>query len=321
MGDVIKLTDTNASRIAAEFVNARIRAGSPVMGMVMTLVVVVDAAEAQQAMRIAETACRAHPARILGVVLGDGRGKPVVDAQISTGAHGGGETALIKLSGGVVRHPESVVLPLLLPDSPVVAWWPSDHPENPADDPIGRLATRRITDAAFVSRGKRQAMIGQCEVYAPGNSDLAWTRITPWRALLAASLDQHPLKVTSASVSAERISPSADLLVAWLTQRLKVQVERRNSDGPGITDVTMTTREGSIELIRQDGRLAQFRSPGKPDRPVALRRLGPAELLAEELRHLDEDDIYADTARWLAKQSAGKKAKGSRTKKTASGTS
>ena len=298
---MIELTDTNASEIASVLVSNRVKAGSPVMGMVMTLVVVVDEDGAGEAMRTAETACRAHPARILGVVLGDASGKPQVNAQVGTGSSGGGETALIRLSGRVVGHPESVVLPLLLPDSPVVVWWPAAHPQDPARDPIGKLAQRRITDAAYVPRGKRQAMLRQCEAYAPGNSDLAWTRITAWRALLAAALDQHPLQVSSASVVAERISPSADLLTAWLASRLRIKVERKNSDGPGITDVVLHTREGDIELAREDGRMATFRSPGKPDRPVALRRLEPAELLAEELRHLDEDDIYAETVKWLVK--------------------
>ena len=39
---MIELIDTNAAGIAAEFVAARLRAGSPAMGMVMTLVIVVD---------------------------------------------------------------------------------------------------------------------------------------------------------------------------------------------------------------------------------------------------------------------------------------
>ena len=37
----------------------------------------------------------------------------------------------------MVKHPESVVLPLLLPDSPVALWWPTDAPEDPAADPLG----------------------------------------------------------------------------------------------------------------------------------------------------------------------------------------
>lgn len=294
-----ELIDTNSSAIAAEFVRARTGAGSPAMGMVLTLVIVVDEAGSHAAMEAAQAASHEHPARVLGVILGSARGKPSVHAQVGIGNGWSGETAVIRLSGAVVRHPESVVLPLLLPDSPVAIWWPADHPADPATDPLGRLAQRRITDAAFVSHGKIKALREQCAVHARGNTDLAWTRITPWRALLAAALDQQPLKVTKVTISSERISPSADLLMAWLSDRLRVPVERSTSAGPGITEVTMETREGPIRIIRTDGKLATFSAPGRPDQPVALKRRELPQLLAEELRRLDEDDIYAAAARRL----------------------
>jgi glucose-6-phosphate dehydrogenase assembly protein OpcA len=298
---MIELTDTNSADIAAEFVRGRMRAGSPAMGMVMTLIIVVAEEDAETAMGAARQASHEHPARVLGVILGDGRGAAQVNAQVMIGQGWTGETALIRLKGEVVKHSESVVLPLLLPDSPVVAWWPSDHPADPASDPLGRLATRRITDTAFVSRGKVKALREQCERYSPGNTDLAWTRITPWRALLAAALDQQPLKVKRVRVTAERISPSADLLLAWLCDRLRVPAERRNSKGPGITQVVMETTDGPITVTRSDGKLAIFSSPDRPDRPVALKRRELPELLAEELRWSYEDDIYAATAERLLK--------------------
>ncbi len=301
---MIELLDTNSSGIAAEFVRARTRAGSPAMGMVMTLVIVVDEDEAHDAMESARGASQEHPARVLGVILGDARGHPVVNAQVGTGSGWSGETALIRLNGEVVKHPDSVVLPLLLPDSPVAVWWPADAPLDPASDPLGSLAQRRITDAAAAKRAKTKAIHHQCAAYAKGNTDLAWTRLTPWRALLAAALDQHPDKVTGASVTAERISPSADLLVAWLNDRLRVDVERSSSTGPGITEVVLTTKSGDLSINRPDGKLASFISPGQPDRPVALKRRSVPELLAEELRRLDEDDTYAATARRLVKLSS-----------------
>ncbi|NYD41724.1 glucose-6-phosphate dehydrogenase assembly protein OpcA [Nocardioides panaciterrulae] len=298
---MIELTDTNSSAIAAEFVRARTRAGSPAMGMVMTLIIVVEEDESDSAMKAAQRASHEHPARVLGVILGDGRGAPEVNAQVGTGNGWSGETALIRLRGEVVKHPESVVLPLLLPDSPVAIWWPCHPPEDPATDPLGALAKRRITDAAAARRNKARAIHQQCAAYAPGNTDLAWTRLTPWRALLAAALDQHPLKVSGASISAERISPSADLLEAWLRDRLRVEVTRVVTDGPGLTEVVLETKEGPIRIARPDGRLATFTSPGRPDRPIALKRRELPELLAEELRRLDEDDVYAATAKRLAK--------------------
>jgi glucose-6-phosphate dehydrogenase assembly protein OpcA len=300
---MIELLDTDSNEIAAQFLRSRRSAGSPAMGMVMTLVFVVDEDAAEDAMETARSASREHPARVLGVMIGDGRGSGQVDARVGIGSGWTGETALIKLTGAVTKHPESVVLPLLLPDSPVVVWWPAKAPADPASDPLGKLAKRRITDAAAVPTGKARAMLTQCHAYAPGNTDLAWTRVTPWRALLAAALDQHSGKVLSASVSAERISPSADLLSAWLADRLKVNVDRKSSDGPGITRVVLTTKVGDISLVRTDGKLATLSSPGEPDRPVALKRRELDELLSEELRRLDPDDVYAETVKKLAKLS------------------
>jgi glucose-6-phosphate dehydrogenase assembly protein OpcA len=298
---LIALRDTDSAGIAAEFVRARMRAGSPAMGMVLTMVIVVDQDQADTAMEMAREASHVHPARVLGVILGSPRGDSQVDAQVGTGSGWTGETALIRLTGEVVKHPDSVVLPLLLPDSPVAVWWPTDPPADPANDPLGLLAQRRITDSANASRAKARALHDQCRAYTPGNTDLAWTRLTPWRALLAAALDQHPLKVTGGRVVAERINPSADLLAAWLRLRLKVDIERTTSGGPGVTEVVLDTAQGPISISRPDGRLATYSSPGHPDRPIGLRRREVNELLSEELRRLDEDDVYAAVAKTLTK--------------------
>ena len=136
-----------------------------------------------------------------------------------------------------------------------------------------------------------------CSSYAPGNTDLAWTRITPWRALLAAALDQHQAKVIGASVAAERISPSADLLVTWLADRLKVTSSGTSSTGPGITEVVLDTKRPDQDQPAATASWPRISSPGRPDRPVALKRRDVPELLAEELRRLDEDDVYAAMVR------------------------
>lgn len=296
---MIELHDTNASQIAAEFVRARRGSGSPAMGMVMTLVIVVPEDDALVAFDSARLASREHPARVLGVILGDGRGHGRISAQVGIGDGRSGETALIRLKGEVVRHAASVVLPLLLPDSPVAVWWPVDPPQEPANDPLGALAQRRITDSAAVTKGRTVALHHQCSGYAPGNTDLAWTRLTPWRAMLAAAVDQRPFTATGARVVGERISPSADLMVAWLTDRLGVEVERSTSEGPGITEVTLMGKRETISLTRADGQTAVLSVTGAPDRQVALPRRPIEELLAEELRHLDEDEPYAEAAATL----------------------
>jgi glucose-6-phosphate dehydrogenase assembly protein OpcA len=60
-----------------------------------------------------------------------------------------------------------------------------------------------------------------------------------------------------------------------------------------------------VALTRPDGRLATLSRPGWPDRPVALHRRSTAELIAEELRHLDPDGVYCDTIVLASKKAAG----------------
>ena len=124
------------------------------MGMVLTMVIVADEDHADQAMEMAREASHEHPARVLGVILGDGRGASQVDAQVGTGSGWTGETALIRLTGEVVKHPDSVVLPLLLPGLPrrrLVAHRPAGRPgDRPArgtgpapDHRLGQRQPRR----------------------------------------------------------------------------------------------------------------------------------------------------------------------------------
>ena len=74
-----------------------------------------------------------------------------------------------------------------------------------------------------------------------------------------------------------------------------------NSNGPGITAVVLRTKLGDVTVTRSDGRLATLSSPNAPDRPVALKRRDLDELLSEELRRLDPDDVYAATVKRMAK--------------------
>jgi glucose-6-phosphate dehydrogenase assembly protein OpcA len=299
------LTDTNAARISAALLNARRSAGSPAMGMVLTLLIVCDESEYQAALKASMEAGREHPCRILLVVTGQGR-KTSLDAEVRIGEGTPGEVVIIRMRGEVATHPASVIRPLLLPDSPVVIWWPGKPPANLAEDELARLAGRRVTDASTASRPLAELQT-RAENYRPGDTDLAWTRLTPWRALLAAALDQYPAKIKSSLVEAERNNPSADLLAAWLESRLELNVTRRVSHGPGITAVRLGTAAGDIAITRPDGLLASYAVPGQPERLVALKRRDVSELISEELRRMDPDEAFESTVNTLARQRAPRK--------------
>ncbi|WP_035794164.1 glucose-6-phosphate dehydrogenase assembly protein OpcA [Kitasatospora mediocidica] len=298
----IDLTDTTSSKINNAMMDARRASGSTAAGMVLTLVIVVDEGSAYDALKAANDASREHPSRILAVIKRAGRSPRAragarLDAEILVGADtGSGETAILRMHGELVSHAQSVVLPLLLPDAPVVVWWPENAPAHPAQDPLGAIAQRRITDAVTAESPVDQLAL-RAQSYTPGDTDLAWTRITGWRSMLAAALDQRPTTVTAAVVEGESYNPSVELLGLWLTDRLNVPVERVVTDGPGITAVRMRSKDGEIVLDRPDGLMGTLSIPGAPDRMVALKRRDTADLIAEELRRLDPDDIYAAAVR------------------------
>ncbi len=114
------------------------------------------------------------------------------------------------------EHADSVIMPLLVPDTPVVTWWHGQIPAVPAAQPLGVLAQRRITDAAR-AKATTEALAALAAGYQPGDTDLSWTRATPWRSLLAATVDQELAEITGGLVSAEEHNPTADLLAAWLS--------------------------------------------------------------------------------------------------------
>jgi glucose-6-phosphate dehydrogenase assembly protein OpcA len=317
---IISLDDTTSAKISAELLRARRSAGSPAQGMVLTLIIVCDESEYARAMEASMAAGREHPSRILLVVTAGGRNASL-DAEVHIGEGTPGEVVVIRMRGAIAAHPASVIRPLLLPDSPVVIWWPGKAPQKHADDELAQLAMRRLTDAAASGR-PLMALKARAADYTPGDTDLSWTRLTPWRALLAAALDQYPAKIKAVVVESERNNPSADLLAAWLHSRLKVGATRKITEGPGLTAVRMTTASGDIAITRPDGLLASYAVPGQPERLVALKRRDFTDLISEELRRMDEDEVYERTVKSLldgdktaggkprAKNASGKKTDG-----------
>ncbi len=290
----IDLTDTTTGAIDHALTEARRRLGGMTLGMVLTLIIVTDEAAQYDAIRAANQAAREHPCRVLAIISRKAKADSRLDAEIRVGEASPGETIVLRMYGPLGQHADSVVAPLLVPDVPVVTWWPDEAPEIPAKHPLGALAQRRVTDAAAAA-SPQAALAALAAAYQPGDTDFGWTRATPWRSLLAATFDQPHPHVTAGVVAAEAGNPTADLIAAWLSLRLGAPVSRVTSAGPGITGATFSTAEGEISITRFDGRTATLSWPGRVDRMVALHRRDTAELLAEELRRLDPDEVYAET--------------------------
>ncbi len=295
---IIDLPTTNSSKINKALVDVREKGGSIALGRVLTLVIVTEDSASEDPIAAANAASFEHPCRVIVVARGSKRAAARLDAQIRVGGDAGAsEVVVLRLYGSLVDHGSSVVVPLLLADAPVVVWWPGEAPEIPAEDPIGMLGERRITDAASAKRPMAQ-LAKRRNSYRPGDTDLSWTRITRWRGLLASTMDQPPHdKVTGATVAGAAESPSADLLAGWLALALKVPVKRIKSpakSGPGLHSVILNRRCGDISLIRPQTITAELKVANQPERHVALPRRGLRDCLSEELRRLDADDVYAE---------------------------
>jgi len=304
---IVDLPSTTTGAVNKKMVQLRNDVGAMTLGRVLTLIIVVDESEADEAINAANDASRQHPCRIIALVRGNTRGANRLDAQIRVGGDAGAsEVIVLRLYGALAGHGNSVVVPLLLPDSPVVAWWPNEAPINVSDSEIGKMAQRRITDAGE-ARNPRTELKRRADTYQPGDTDLAWTRVTLWRGLLAAALDQPPYEpVLAATVTGGSDSPSTDLLAGWLALALKCPVKRtRTPASTGTVSVRLTRRSGNLDLVRPGSTVATLVEAGQPVRRISLDKRQLAECLAEELRRLDPDDMYAETlTKGLAKVGA-----------------
>src|ERR1700728_2569294 len=260
---IVELSDTTTTAINKKLDELREKVGAVNLGRVLTLVIAPDSdALLEESIEAAIAAGHEHPSRVIVVMNGDAEAAEArLDAQLRVGSDSGaGEVVVLRLSGPLAGHCSSVVVPFLLPDIPVVAWWPDNAPAVPAQDPLGQLAIRRITDATN-GADPFSAIKSRLPGYTAGDTDLAWSRITYWRALLTSAIDQPPYGPVRRAVG-----------------ELKVKLVR-NSE--------------TVTLSRpQEGVTATLSRTAKPDALVPLQRRETPECLAEDLRRLDADAIY-----------------------------
>ena len=221
---IVDLPDTTTSKISKKIMSLREQGGVIALGRVLTLVVVTKSGQEEEAIEAANEASREHPCRIIVLADAGVEGPDRLDAQIRVGGDAGASEVIVLRGHGHMAHEsESLVAALLLPDAPIVAWWPHGAPESACETSIGRIAHRRITDSAN-EPDPRLALENIRATYKAGDTDLAWTRLTNWRMQLAAVFDQVDSDPVSAvAVEGASDSPSTLLLAAgwaWRCRRL-----------------------------------------------------------------------------------------------------
>src|ERR1700749_2229870 len=230
---IVELPGTTTTEINKKLNELREKTGAITLGRVLTLVIAPDTdALLEESIEAANAASHEHPSRVIvGMTGAPDATYARLDAQLRVGGEDAvGEVVVLRLSGPLAGHNSSVVVPFLLPDIPVVAWWPDIAPAVPAQDPPGQLAIPRITDATN-STDPLAAIKSRLAGYTPGDTDLAWSRVTYWRALLASAIDQPPHEpITSAGVSGLKNEPALDILAGSLAGRIDGPVRRAVGD-------------------------------------------------------------------------------------------
>ena len=294
---IIEMPDTTTRDINKRLLKERDEGGAIALGRVLTLIISVGDRDPDEAIDAANDASREHPCRVI-VIANDTKDRASnLDAQIRLGGDAGAsEVLVLRPSGQLERHLDTLVIPLLLPGRAhrhVVAVRDPGEPRRAPARADGHAPDHRH-DAVRAARTPRSARWRRRT--RDGDTDLAWTRATLWRGLIAATLDQPPYEqVHKAVVVGESTHPSVDLMAAWLAYALRCPVEiERIKDAPAITQVRLERASGDIVLDRPDGKTAALRQPDQPEHRIALPIRQLRECLAEELRRLDADEVYGE---------------------------
>jgi glucose-6-phosphate dehydrogenase assembly protein OpcA len=288
------LWDTTGTEVVKALAAERRTGGGVTSGLALTLVVVSEENDTRDVEAAVSVAASRHPMRVLVVIRRQiDAPVPRLDAEVEIGGrYGPVESVVLRMYGRLALHAESVTLPLLAPDAPVVTWWYSKTPTVIANDPLGVFADRRITNV--IRDDDPSASLRQRAAdYAPGDTDLTWTVITPWRAALASAFDTVHTPATSVVVKGNPVDPSAQLLAGWLSSCLGIYVPVEFAEGKYISSVELQFGDHHRVTLRNDGYKLIMHRPGQMDSIAPFPNRSTGDVLAEELRRLDADAPYA----------------------------
>ena len=285
----------------------------------MTLVVVADAKEDTAV--VGETLAslmRDHPSRAI-VVRASGQPGPELEARVlaqcwqppGQGRRICCEQIEISSSTASLGELPGVLLPLLVADLPVILW--SRVPRlfgSPAMNELSRIATRTIVDSAAFPDSAGALRLLAASGVALG--DLAWTRLTRWRELVAQIFENpayaaHLPAIASVTISHPGNAPTVGVryMAAWLLLCLERAgsrpdvrwVSTGDSCDAGLGRIEFSTADPwvfSASVRKLAGSIAEVRLNDLTTRSV-LPEASDYDLLREELSIGGSDPIFEAT--------------------------
>lgn len=221
-----------------------------------------------------------HPARTIFLIPEAGRTSEVVARAELKGFQLPGmahevlsEVIQIRLRGDAIRHPGSIITPLLVSDLPVFCRWRGEPTWGSEElEEILGVTDRLVVDSTEWRRTPAAYRDLASLFERTAVSDIAFSRTLHWRRKLA---DLWPGIATIEKLRIEGPRADAELIAGWLRSRLKREITliRRNAE--------------SVEAIWVDGEAVA---------PVG-DSLSASELLSGELDQFGRDPVYEAAVR------------------------
>jgi glucose-6-phosphate dehydrogenase assembly protein OpcA len=201
----------------------------------------------------------------------------------------------------------NMVASMLLPDLPVFLLWLA----KPAfDRPLFRglrsLATRLVTDSTRHPEtldALAALVVQEREVV----TDLAWTKITGWREIVASMFDDPAAAAVLGDLERVRVryvrgsDAQARLLAGWLRSRSGAEpvfdlapVDAEDMRAGSLVRVELDAGGKRFVVDRSHEGVAVVSVPGAPDRRAALRVPPFEKLIGDELEFLAHDHAFQE---------------------------
>ena len=288
---IVDLPSTTTAAVSKKLVRLRNDVGAMALGRVLTLLIIADESDADEAIEAANDASRRAPLPDhRRSCTGNKRGASRLDAQIRVGGDAGAsEVVVLRLYGAPRRRTATASSSRCCCRTP--PSWPGGRAARRGDvsaDPIGAMAQRRITDAAEARNPRKEMQRRRRDLRArrhrPGldPASRCGAACSPPR-----STSRRTSRSPSATVTGGSDSPSTDLLAGWLAQTLRCPVTRaRTRAGTGMVSVRLERRSGdhrpgprpTASSRRSPNRASRY--AGSPSRGAARgvpgRRAAPA---------------------------------------------
>lgn len=310
-----------------EISEAEIHAAAEARASVLNLVTVVESESRYRSIsKVLDELAVHHPSRTLVLLAQEERAALKLEASVVAEAHLAAghrvvtEQVLLHAHGAIAPHLASLVEPLLIPDLPVMLWWPGRPEfENRLFVELSNVCDRLVVDSddgfttadlgrlLDVSRRRRRG----CAI-----GDFNWARLLPWRQLAAQFFDLPATRARLDGLHGVTVWYGADgpsiqalLLAGWVVSRMAsvgIPVERVVRADPAVPpgvgrlmlycDGPDARSRFSITRL-PGGRLSTEMRIGDEDvggRTVRLEHRSAADLLAIELTLPGHDRVYEE---------------------------